>query len=60
MRRTGDQPSHLSDRALSLIAPHSRQTILLIDGGAAAVTTDQRHLFGLDLAKDRARSHFNP
>jgi hypothetical protein len=24
MRRTGDQPSHLSDRASSSIAPHSK------------------------------------
>jgi hypothetical protein len=30
MRRTGDQPSHLSDRALSLIAPHSRRSIVLM------------------------------
>jgi hypothetical protein len=29
MRRTGDQPSHLSDRALSVIAPHSKPSILL-------------------------------
>jgi hypothetical protein len=30
LRRTGDQPSHLSDRALSLIAPHSKHAIMLM------------------------------
>ena len=30
MRRTGDQPSHLSDRALFLIAPHSKHFHLLM------------------------------
>ena len=45
-RRTGDQPSRLSDRALFLIAPHSRHSIA-DDGGAAAVTcSDQRRLAG--------------
>jgi hypothetical protein len=45
-RRAGDQPSHLSDRALSLIAPHSRHSIA-DDGGAAAVTrSDQRRFAG--------------
>jgi hypothetical protein len=30
MRRTGDQPSHLSDRAVSSIAPHSKRAIMLM------------------------------
>jgi hypothetical protein len=50
LRRTGDQPSHLSDRALSLITPHSKHSIA-VDGGAAAVwITDQRRFCGLDLS----------
>jgi hypothetical protein len=43
MRRAGDQPSHLSDRALSSIAPRSKHFPSGDDGGAAAVTTVQRH-----------------
>jgi len=28
LRRVGDRPSHLSDRALSLIAPHGKRAIV--------------------------------
>jgi hypothetical protein len=51
LRRTGDQPSHLSDRALSSIAPHSKTCHRAVDGGAAAVITDQCHFCGLDLSQ---------
>ena len=54
VRRAGDQPSHLSDRALFLIAPHSKHSIA-DDGGAAAVTRSDQRRFAGSTSEGRAR-----